>query len=145
MRYRLSKAEENVVIWNDRAQYRFSNLPSYLDGAIFAQVPHKQIPRGTVIEIIVNKPSTIYIVFEDSARTGGFKHSLPNEGWTIVSDNANIWKNGNSAWTFKQQIWKKVLTNTDNFTLILPATTTHETVHSLFFQGNFKNSKTDHS
>ena len=130
--YKLSTAANDDIIWIDR-EYKFSNLPSFVNGATLFQVPHKSIPLGTVIEILVYNPSTIYIAHEGSARSGGFQSTLPDEGWILVTNQ------GTTRFTVQgtfQYIWKKHVTKIGLNTLSLPATTTSELVHSIFVQGN---------
>ena len=130
LRYRLSAAVNNGTVWLDR-NYKFSNLPSYLEGTLLFQVPHKAIHQGTVTEILVHQPSTIYVAHEET-RSGGFHKTLPKTGWTLVTDNAQV----GTGQTFMKYIWKKVVSNDSLTVLRLPATTTSETVHCIFAQSN---------
>ena len=61
IRYKLSAAVNNGTVWVDR-NYKFSNLPDYLEGTLLFQIPHKAIRQGTVTEILVHQPSTLYLV-----------------------------------------------------------------------------------
>ena len=132
----MSTAEIGGIIWIDR-DYRFSNLPSYLVGSLLFKVPCKSIHKGTVTKITVHNPSTIYIahqaVEDHIDRSGGFENSLPNSGWTLVNDNIVLFSGGNIGhWI----IWKKDVSANGRTTVPLPATTTDETVHSIFVKGN---------
>ena len=132
--YEISTAENGGNIWNDRS-YKFSNLPSYLVGALLFQVPHKSIPKGTIIQITLHNPSTIYIAHEEDTlhnRSGGFQNSLTNSGWTLENNNAQI---STGCCTFKY-VWKKFVPANGPTSITLPETTTSETVHSIFVKGN---------
>ena len=96
-------------------------------------MPHKAIHQGTVTEILVHQPSTIYVAHEE-ARSGGFHKTLPKIGWTLVTDNAQV-GTGQPLDKLKY-IWKKVVSNDSLTVLSLPATTTSETVHCIFAQSN---------
>ena len=129
--YELSTAFNYGIIWIDR-NYQFTNLPSFLVGANVFQVPHREIPLGTVIEILIYTPSIVYIAREKS-RSGGFESSLPDDGWILVTDQGVVGSNLGFHYT---NIWKKEVSSYGLTTLSLPATTTRELVHSIFVQGN---------
>ena len=131
VRYKLSAAINNGTVWVDR-NYKFSNMPAYLEGTLLFQVPHKAIRQGTIIEFLSHQPSTIYLAHE-AVRNGGFKTSLPKYGWKLVTNHAKL----RTGCCNLRYIWKKVVTNDDLTTLSLPATTTSETVHCIFVQSMY--------
>ena len=124
--YKTSVANNGNLVWMDR-DYKFSMLPDYLKDTVLFQVPHKSIRRGTVIELIVHQPSTIYIGHEGS-RSGGFTTSLLSAGWELITNKSPL----RTGCCTLSNIWKKVVTNSGLTTISLPATTTGETVHSIF-------------
>ena len=131
VRYKLSAAINNGTVWVDR-NYKFSNMPAYLEGTLLFQVPHKAIRQGTIIEFLSHQPSTIYLAHE-GVRNGGFKTSLPKYGWKLVTNHAQL----RTGCCNLRYIWKKVVTNDDLTTISLPATTTSETVHCIFVQSMY--------
>ena len=131
VRYKLSAAINNGTVWVDR-NYKFSNMPAYLEGTLLFQVPHKAIRQGTIIEFLSHQPSTIYLAHE-AVRNGGFKTSLPKYGWNLVTNHARL----RTGCCNLRYIWKKVVTNDDLSTISLPATTTSETVHCIFVQSMY--------
>ena len=131
VRYKLSAAINNGTVWVDR-NYKFSNMPAYLEGTLLFQVPHKAIRQGTIIEFLSHQPSTIYLAHE-AVRNGGFKTSLPKYGWKLVTNHAQL----RTGCCNLRYIWKKVVTNDDLTTISLPATTTSETVHCIFVQSMY--------
>ena len=136
---RIAIARNDVVAWSDRS-FTFANLPSYLDGALLFQIPQIVTPKGAQIELILYQPSIIYVAHEQ-IRNGGFDKSLLNTGWTLVTDNATVLlktedkseakDTGCCAYKF---IWKMDVSISGRTVINLPATTTMETVHSLFVQ-----------
>ena len=132
IRYKLSAAVNNGTVWVDR-NYKFSNLPDYLEGTLLFQLPYKAIRQGQVTEILVHQPSTLYLG-HDSNRNGGFQKTLPNNGWELVVNNAGI-KTGGGNLDF---IWKKVVPNDSLTRISLPETTTSETTHCIFVQSKFR-------
>ena len=96
------------------------------------QLPYKAIRQGTVTEILVHQPSTLYLGHE-SRRNGGFPETLPNYGWELVTSNAGIKTGGGDL----DYIWKKVVSNDSLTTISLPDTKTSETTHCLFVQSKF--------
>ena len=131
VRYKLSAAINNGTVWVDR-NYKFSNMPAYLEGTLLFQVPHKAIRQGTIIEFLSHQASTIYLAHE-GVRNGGFKSSLPKYGWKLVTNHAQL----RTGCCNLRYIWKKVVTNDDLTTISLPATTTSETVHCIFVQSMY--------
>ena len=92
------------------------------------------------IEIVLDRPSTIYVAHEQ-IRNGGFDTSLLNTGWTLVTDNATVILKTEDKSEAKdtgcctyQYIWKMYVSNSGRTIVTLPETTTSETVHSLFVQ-----------
>ena len=132
IRYKLSAAVNNGTVWVDR-NYKFSNLPDYLEGTLLFQLPYKAIRQGQVTEILVHQPSTLYLG-HDSSRNGGFQKTLPNNGWELVANNAGI-KTGGGNLDF---IWKKLVPNDSLTRISLPETTTSETTHCIFVQSKCK-------
>ena len=135
--YNVATTENNGIIWNNRGYTFSSNLPSYLIGTTLLQVPAKEIPIGTIINICVDNPSTIYIANEPHdkyggrlgvPRDGGFDESLPANGWTLVSDSVEI------RTDFFCHVWSKVVSHEGPATITLPETTTQETVHVIFIR-----------
>ena len=122
----------NGTVWVDR-NYKFSNLPDYLEGTLLFQLPYKAIRQGTVTEILVHQPSTLYLGHE-SNRNGGFPKTLPKYGWELVTSNAGI-KTGGGGLDY---IWKKVVSNDSLTTISLPDTKTSETTHCLFVQSKLR-------
>ena len=127
----MSAAVNNSTVWVDR-NYKFSNLPDYLEGTLLFQVPYKAIRQGTVTEILVHQPSTLYLGHELS-RNGGFQKTLPKFGWELVTNEAGIKTGGGNL----DYIWKKVVSNDSLTTISLPETTTSETTHCIFVQSNY--------
>ena len=126
--YEIDTAQNNGDIWNDR-DYRFQNLPDYLEGAIVAKVPVR-LDQGATIQIIVHEPTTIYIVAQQG-RDGGFEISLPQDGWTLLDDDlTNTFSLGGNTYA-----WEKKITASGTTTLNLPART-KETVCSILFRCN---------
>ena len=126
--YEIDIAENNGDIWNDR-DYKFKNLPDYLEGAIVAKIPVR-LDQEATIQIVVHEPTTIYIVHEQS-RSGGFETSLPEDGWTLLDDDLpNTFSLGRNNYA-----WEKKITASGTTTLTLPART-KETVCSILFRNN---------
>ena len=126
VKYKISVANNGNLVWMDR-HYKFSMLPDYLKDTVLFQVPHKSISRGTIIELLVYQPSTIYIGHEGS-RSGGFTTSLLSAGWELVTNKSPL----RTGCCTLSNIWKKVVTSSGLTTISLPATTTGGTVHSIF-------------
>ena len=115
------------------------------------------------MEIVVDRPSTIYVAHEQ-IRNGGFDISLLNTGWILVTDNATLLlrkdanyasvdtgcivvpcfcsvRNGvkscsTNCCTYKY-IWKMVVSKSGRTVVTLPETTTSETVLHIFVQSIF--------
>ena len=78
----------------------------------------KQVPSGLSIEITIDKPSIVYIAHEDS-RSGGFQTTLPNDGWTLVSDQSTIVAGSIPL----KYLWSKEVTSIARAAVTLPETT----------------------
>jgi len=106
-------------IWHDR-NYAFDTIPTDLTGGFYQQLPHKAIARGTVISISISKPAVVYVIFENSHRSGGFQNSLPEDGWSPMD--------GSLSRRLNTIFFQDVSVPT---TIQLPATTTDKTVMSI--------------
>ena len=74
-------------MWNDRT-YKITSLPSELQvsNTILFHGPHKFSQSGLVISVDTTAASTIYVAVSSGDRDSGFSTSLPNMGWTTLSE-----------------------------------------------------------
>tara|TARA_B110000208_G_scaffold77125_1_gene98818 strand:+ start:146 stop:1726 length:1581 start_codon:yes stop_codon:yes gene_type:complete len=144
----LTKGEQ---VWRDRPNYRWTKVPQYLAHTDFVKMPHKEIPRGTSYTITSSKDAMIYLAVEPSVRDGGFRASLPNAGFTLVSGEAQLaWgggfqkpgsgAGGQPALTFNgvMVVYKKSIKA--GATVVLPKTTTMRTVACVAAELDFSQS-----
>ena len=128
IKYDLTAASNGAQVWIDE-NYKFSNLPRFLDGSIHFQLEYQIIKRGTVIEVSVFKQSIIYIAYEDNGKET-FGNNLKIEGWSLVTSKGNI-RTGCCSLTY---IWKKFVSNTGLTILSIPEIPDDRFVFTLFIQ-----------
>ena len=74
-------------IWYNRNKH-ISSYSTFLNGGYFMQLPQKEIPQNTSINIDVTGSAKVYVAIyiQDgsvvTAFSGGFEQSLPQNGWT---------------------------------------------------------------
>ena len=126
--YEISKALNSVQVWSD-SRFTFSNLPSYLLGTIFFQMPYQATFLGTVIEILIYKPSILYIAYEDST-SGSYGNSLRAAGWTLITDKGQT----STGCCTLNYVWRRYVLTDGLTTIAMPAMTKNKFVFTLFVE-----------
>jgi len=116
-------AAPGVKLWKDR-DYVIGKLPKALSGATLFQGPHKAIAKNSVLSISTSAPSTVFLAFEQGARSGGFG-SL--QGWDEAELQLMSWGKKDSC-NSKLVVYSKTV---GAETITLPATSTSQTVMSI--------------
>ena len=104
-------------------------MPSYLEGSLLFQLPYKGLSVGTEIDILVYKPSIIYIAYEDST-SGSYGRSLEYDGWSLVTNQGGT----NTECCTLTYVWRKYVTLDSLTTISIPKILKTEFVFSLFAQ-----------
>jgi len=104
------------------ATHNVTSVPTALTGGFLQQLPYATIPNNTIIALNASVQADAYLGFEVGARNGGFNESLSSAGWVqsglvlgTACCNLPLWRISVSA----------------GQSLVLPATTTAETVASI--------------
>ena len=126
--YELSTASNGTLVWMDET-FKFSNLPSFLDGSILYQLEYQTLTCSSVIEISVFKHSIIYIAYE-TTRRGKFESNLESERWSLATDEGQI-STGCCTLTY---IWKKYVTYNGLTIITLPSISVDDFVFTIFVQ-----------
>ena len=130
----LSIANDGGIVWNDRG-YAFVDLPNFLVGKPFFQMPVMLKHEGGVMKILIYQPSTIYIALSTSyIYHGGFNTALPNDGWILQQGQIRTDSTLSNFSTLKT-IWKKTFTTLGLTTIALPAMTEY-LIGVIFVAGN---------
>ena len=125
MRYEVATATDNAIengpkeVWNDAQGTYFTNLTNYLIGSNYFQMPKILTEGDLSMNITIYRPSTIYVTFNDEDH-GGFRESLPNEGW-IEQVNEEIETNHVSL----NRIFMKNFTKNGRTSITLPRLTSN--------------------
>ena len=92
-----------VSIWIN-SNYHFKKLPSYLKGAHVFRLPFPMPSNTPGFEIILYRPSTVFISTYHSSAEGGFRSDLENDGWKRFSENIE------TTWTTLRYMYSKTFT-----------------------------------
>jgi len=113
-----------AALWSDQG-YTADSVPAETAGATLIQVPFEAIPEGTVIEVTVVKAAVVYVIYEDSLKSGGFddEDKMIADGWTFLTGQFVLWGGSKSM-----KLWKKAI---EPGTLALPALATSETIMAI--------------
>ena len=98
-----------AALWSDQG-YTADSVPAETAGATLIQVPFEAIPEGTVIEVTVVKAAVVYVIYEDSLKSGGFdvtcfhtsvslsdfapiqdEDKMIADGWTFLTGQFVLW------------------------------------------------------
>ena len=112
-----------ATLWHDRT-YTITAVPDFMLEGHFIEQPHKNVPRGSVISIVLRRACTIYMAVESGGRDGGFPTSLTAAGWV---------RQGGELAVAGTNPLDEIFSFDVDFaqTITLPATTTHQTVASI--------------
>ena len=130
IRYDVSEAFAGAQLWLDNS-FTVSNLPEYLIGTTLLQIPYKTASPRANIQVLVSKPSNIYIAYEDGRR-GRYGNSLREQGWSLITSDSEI-STGCCGLNF---IWRKYVLEEGLTTVDLPRLTKNGFVFTLFVQDN---------
>jgi hypothetical protein len=116
-------AQVGALVWSDR-NYVFGSLPALLVGSLFFKGPHEAVASGTVIKVQVTHNAHIFVAFESGSRSGGFADSLPGVQFAKTGETIQ--------WNLEtMEVWRKSVNAGE---VVLPATTTSQTVVSIFLK-----------